>query len=71
MKLSTSASNDTSPASGPSGGIHQSLMSSASHGDLQHHLQRRTMASNSSFLGQLFRPRRVSRTELNTTGVEV
>ncbi|XP_069171051.1 IQ motif and SEC7 domain-containing protein 1 isoform X8 [Procambarus clarkii] len=68
---STSASNDTSPASGPSGGIHQSLMSSASHGDLQHHLQRRTMASNSSFLGQLFRPRRVSRTELNTTGVEV
>ncbi|XP_042221369.1 IQ motif and SEC7 domain-containing protein 2-like isoform X5 [Homarus americanus] len=69
---STSASNETSPASGPPGGVHQLLIPSTSHGDLhQHHLQRRTMTSNSSFLGQLFRPRRVSRTELNTAGVEV
>lgn len=64
---STSASNDTSPASGPPGGAHQPLASSASHGDLQ----RRALTSNSSFLGQLFRPRRSSRTELNSAGVEV
>ncbi|KAK8726401.1 hypothetical protein OTU49_010252 [Cherax quadricarinatus] len=67
---STSASNDTSPANGPSGGV-QPFVSSASHGDLQHHLQRRTVTPNSSFLGQLFRPRRISRTELSTAGVEV
>lgn len=79
MKLSTSASNETSPAGGPPppppGGPapHQSLPFSSSQGDLQqqpNHL-RRTVTSNSSFLGQLFRPRKTSRSDVSSTGVEV
>lgn len=64
---STSASNETSPASGPQ----QPVTTSASQGDLQQQQQRRSLTSNSSFLGQLFRPRRTSRPELNISGVEV
>lgn len=70
---STSASCDTSPAGGTAspqvGGPNASSLEDPQH---QHLLQRRSITSNSSlFLGHLFRPRRASRTEINTTGVEV
>ncbi|XP_066948738.1 IQ motif and SEC7 domain-containing protein 1-like isoform X3 [Macrobrachium rosenbergii] len=66
---STSASNETSPAGGPL----PSLYFKSSPVDLQQHpnLHRRTLTSNTSFLGQLFRPRRTSRSDLSSAGVEV
>ena len=64
---STSASNETSPAGGPQ----PTLTLSSSQGDQQSSQFRRTLTSNASFLGQLFRPRRTSRSDISSTGVEV
>jgi len=79
MKLSTSAATDASTSLPVTA---RPIASSASHGDLtslqkqqqqQQQQQRRPMTTQSSFLGQLFRTRRNSRTDLAapSTGVEV
>ncbi|XP_068232827.1 IQ motif and SEC7 domain-containing protein 1 isoform X4 [Palaemon carinicauda] len=66
---STRASNETSPASGPL----PSLNFRSSEGDLQQHPNHlwRSLTANTSFFGQLFRPRRTSYSDASSSGVEV